>query len=471
MIKFGTGGFRGVIGDDFNKSNIQLVAQAIANVIINNNLMKETAIGYDYRFLSLEAAIWMSEVFAANDIKVKISSSPCPSPTMIYATKKEGIDYGIMITASHNPYIFNGIKVFKKGGMDADYETTYKIEQELSKINNIKCISSYSDKYKEYVVSTDFINSYIDYVKEFISSDISNNKIKILYDGFYGVGALTIKKILKDYNITNVTFKNCDHNPLFGENEPNPNKNNMLQNKDEVINGNYAFCFGMDSDGDRLGIIDEKGNYVDSNEIMACLYYYLVKYRNEKGDCVKNLATSVLLDQVTNKLGYRCHEVDVGFKNISSKMKEINALMGGESSGGLTIRNYLFGKDSTFSSLLFLEMVIIMNKPVSDIVKEVKEFSQYEYIFEETKNNYDKNLNICECLNRDIPTFSKVPIRIEKINNNIKYHFENNEWILLRISGTEPAIRTFIEMKDSDEVNKNKKLLQEYIEEISKQPA
>lgn len=468
MIKFGTGGFRGIIGDDFNKENIQLIAQAISNVIINNNLRRQTAIGYDYRFLSPEAATWMSEVFAANKINVSYSCEPTPSPTMIYATKILGIDYGVMITASHNPPTFNGIKVFQKGGMDADIETTQKIEYELNSIKDVKTVSSNSETYLKYVNEINFTESYVSYVKEFISPIIKNSNIKVLYDGFYGVGERTIKEAIKEYGLSNITLKHCRHDALFGGSLPNPTKDNMLKNKEEVIRDNYAFCFGMDSDGDRLGIIDEKGNYVDSNEIMACLYYYLIKYRNESGDCVKNLATSILLDKVSNKFGYKCHEVDVGFKNISSKMKDVNALLGGESSGGLTIRNYLFGKDSTFSSLLFLEMVIVMNKPVSEIVKEVKSFAEYNYIFDEDVSIYDKKLNIYDCLNTTTPTFNKEPVSIEKINNNVKYHFSNNEWILLRISGTEPAIRVFIEMKDINDVVKNKELLHSYIKNLSK---
>lgn len=469
MIKFGTGGFRGVIGEDFTKENVQLLAQAISNIIIKNNLERKTAIGYDYRFLSPEAATWMSEVFAGNDIKVMFSYEPTPSPTMIYATKILKIDYGVMITASHNPSTFNGVKIFKKGGMDADLETTQAIEKEFYLIKEVKSVVTTSNKYQDLVEKCNFTDSYIEYIKEFISPNIKNNKIKVLYDGFYGVGERTIKKIVNEYNLTNITLQNCSHDALFGGSDPNPTKDNMLKNKQKVINEHYAFCFGMDSDGDRLGIIDENGNYVDSNEIMACLYYYLVKYRQEKGDCVRNLATSILLDKVTNKLGYMCHEVDVGFKNISSKMKDVNALLGGESSGGLTIRNYLFGKDSTFSSLLFLEMVIEMDKSVSEIVKEVKEFAEYKHIFDEDFSTYDKNVDIYKCLNTSTPKFTKIPTKIEKINNNIKYHFDNDEWVLLRVSGTEPAIRIFVEMRDYKDVQLNKKIVSSYIDELSKQ--
>lgn len=467
MINFGTGGFRGTIGEDFTKENIQLIAQAICNIIIKENLKKEIAIGYDYRFLSPESSIWMGEVFAANNIKALITKEALPTPAIMYATKELNNDFGIMITASHNPYLFNGIKVFQKQGMDADIHTTSKIEKELCLIKKVNAISHFDKEYKTYVKECNFIDSYISYIKKFISSDILNNNIKVYYDSFYGVGSKTIKKVAKEYKLNNIKFSNCKHDPLFGNALPNPTKENMLKIRNKVIKGNYAFAFGTDSDADRLGIIDELGNYVDSNEILACLYYYLVKYRNEKGDCVRNLATSILLDKLALNLNYKCHEVDVGFKNISSKMKETDALIGGESSGGLTIRNYIFGKDSTFSSCLFLEMVIKMNKPVSQIVKEVKEFSNYTYIIDEEIVSYDKRFDIKNYLYNTSPKFEEKPFKIEKIENNVKYHFSNNRWVLLRISGTEPVIRAFYEMKDKKELTSYQTVIKDYIKSIS----
>ena len=469
MIKFGTGGFRGIIGDDFNKENICLVAQAISNIIIKEDSKKCVAIGYDYRFLSKEAATWMSEVFAGNNINVLLSNEPVPTPTVMYATKELNNDYGVMITASHNPYLFNGIKVFQKEGMDADVVTTNMIEKELNIITDVKQTISIDKEYKNYVKETSFLDSYINYIKNFISPDIKDNNIKVLYDGFYGVGERAIKKVLKEYNLKNVTLQHCKHDPLFGNNLPNPTKENMLKNKNKVVKNNYAYAFGMDSDGDRLGVIDELGNYVDSNEILACLYYYLIKYKNQKGDCVKNLATSILLDKVANKFNYNCHEVDVGFKNVSSKIKEVDALIGGESSGGLTVRNYIFGKDSTFSACLFLEMVIKMNKPVSEIIKEVKDFANYKHIVNESTISYDKRINIKEYLTNNTPEFDTKPIRIERINNNIKYHFDNDCWVLLRLSGTEPVIRVFTETTSNNQTQSFNKALKKYIDNMSYQ--
>ena len=170
-----------------------------------------------------------------------------------------------------------------------------------------------------------------------------------------------------------------------------------------------------------------------------------------------------MLDRVALRLGFNCHEVDVGFKNISSKIKEVDALIGGESSGGLTIRNYLFGKDSTFSSMLFIEMVCVMNKSVSEIIKEVKNFADFNYIIRERSIDYQENLDIIRFLKENNPKFDKDPIEVRRFGKNVKYIFENDEWVLLRLSGTEPVLRIFVEMKDETKAKKYLEIVKSYI--------
>ena len=228
----------------------------------------------------------------------------------------------------------------------------------------------------------------------------------------------------------------------------------------------YACVFGIDSDGDRLGVLDEHGNYVDSNEILSCLYYYLVKVRGLKGDSVKNVATSNLLDKVTEKLGFKCHEVDVGFKNISSKIKETDALLGGESSGGLTVRGYLYGKDSSFALALFMEMMAIMKKPVSQIVKEVRDFAGFYHTCIESSISYKDEKRVLSYLDNETITFPEPVIRVEKLNRNIKYIFANDSWILLRRSGTEPVLRIFVEMESKEKAEKYLQILNDYVKNI-----
>ena len=264
---------------------------------------------------------------------------------------------------------------------------------------------------------------YLENIKSFLSQEVVGSKLKILYDNLYGVGSLCIEPLFKNLGIRNYKILNTRHDALFNMMMPNPTKQSMERLKDDLIDGNYDFAMATDSDSDRLGILDEKGNYVSSNHILASLYYYLVKYRKMSGDVVKNCATSVLLDKLAKKLGYKCHGVDVGFKNISAGIKEYNALIGGESSGGLTVRGYIFGKDSVFSSLLFTEMVTVIGKPVSQIIKEVEDFAEYSHIAIEDEIRFEEDGGLIEYLENHVPEFERKLIKCEHFGNNFKYYF------------------------------------------------
>lgn len=466
-IEFGTGGFRGVIGDDFNKENIQLVAQAISNLVKEVKSNKPIVVGYDYRFLSEFASKWMCEVFAANGIESLLSNEPTPTPAVMYKTRHLDNDYGVMITASHNPYYFNGIKVFQKDGMDADVELTSRIEKIISEVKNVKTLDIDVAIKEGKVKVISFIKEYADSIKKWISPEVYGSNVEILYDNLHGVGVTSLSILKEELGLKNFEIIHSEHDAYFGDALPNPTKANML-NDAKYVTGDkhYACVFGIDSDGDRLGVLDEHGNYVDSNEILSCLYYYLVKVRGLKGDSVKNVATSNLLDKVTEKLGFKCHEVDVGFKNISSKIKETDALLGGESSGGLTVRGYLYGKDSSFALALFMEMMAIMKKPVSQIVKEVRDFAGFYHTCIESSISYKDEKRVLSYLDNETITFPEPVIRVEKLNRNIKYIFANDSWILLRRSGTEPVLRIFVEMESKEKAEKYLQILNDYVKNI-----
>ena len=469
MIDFGTGGFRGVIGETFNKENIQIITQGIANIIKKRKSTTPFVVGYDYRFMSMQAATWVAEVLAGNKIKVILAKEATPTPAVMYTTKAMDNDFGAMITASHNPYYFNGIKVFQKEGMDADITLTNEIELEIQSLKSINKLTIYDKLYKKYVKVKPILKGYLEHIKTFISPEIQGKDTKILFDAIYGTGAISLSKIAKDYQLKNFKTIHSKHDAFFGFMLPSPNYENMKKNKALLLKEHFDCALGIDSDGDRLGMLDEFGNYVDSNEILASLYYYLVKYRGQKGDSVKNCATSNLLDKISLKLGFKCHEVDVGFKNISSKMKEVDALIGGESSGGLTVRNYIYGKDSTFAAMLFIEMMSILDKSVSEIIKEVRDFADFHYCIIEDTLSYNENYNIKEYLYNNIPNFPVAPKEIRKFGKNVKYIFENDEWAILRLSGTEPVLRAFAEMETKEKTLQYLQILRDFILDIEKE--
>jgi len=462
MIKFGTGGFRGVIGDDFTKNNIQLTAQALANIAKSDKSKAPVVIGYDCRFMSDFFAAWMAEVLAGNGIKVLLCTNPVPTPVIMCATKERGHDYGIMITASHNPYYFNGVKLFQKSGIDADVEFTDRIEKEIGAIKAIASMPIASAKAKGLVEEFSNLENYLKNIKSFILPDIKKNNTRIVYDNMCGVGIFGLGPLIKDFGIL-ADELNVNHDAFFNFLMPNPNEAALSGLKETVVKYRYDYGIATDSDGDRLGVIDERGQYVGSNDILGALYYYLVRHRGMKGDVVKNISTSILLDKLADKLGYECHEVDVGFKNVSSKLREVDALIGGESSGGLTVRNYLYGKDSVFAAALFMEMQIMMKKPVSEIINEVRDFAGHDFFFSEDTAHFEDKSVFEGFMSGALKPYGDLPVAVKVLGANVKYIFEDGSWSLLRASGTEPLLRIVAEAKNERAVRRLIDTISDYL--------
>ena len=449
QIKFGTGGFRGVIGDDFTKENVQRIAQGLADMMHRDGVISAVPIGYDNRFMSDSYALWIVEVLAANGIKCLWYDFAVPTPMVMCAVRDNGCDYGIMITASHNPYMCNGVKLFVKGGADADVSVTGRLETFVSSVEKVRALSEKELHSSAYFGRFSNKDEYLEHISAYIDPAISRNNISVLFDNLFGVAVVGLKPFFEKYRIKNCTV-HAERDALFGSRLPNPTEERISALKSEVLRGGYDFAVATDSDGDRLGMLDEKGNYIGSNDILAMLYYYLVTVKGEKGDAVKNCATSVILDKLAAKFGYTCHTVDVGFKNISAKMRETNALIGGESSGGLTCRGYLFGKDSIFAVALFTEMRIVMDMPVSEIVRNVREACGYTYHVVERV--------VClpamparDAFERLTPDFGREVTGVETMSGNFKWTFTGDCWGLIRLSGTEPVVRIFAEAETARE--------------------
>lgn len=447
-IKFGTGGFRGVIGQEFTVEAVQRIAQGLSDMMKAEGAAGPVPIGFDNRFLSDLFARRMAEVLAGNGIVCLLYESPVPTPMVMCAVRDEGCAYGVMITASHNPYRYNGAKLFVKGGADADVAVTQRLEQFTEAVHEVRALPR--DLSSPLILKYDNLAAYTAHITDFLDASIADNHLRLLFDNLFGVAVVGLKPLFDRFRLKQYTILHAERDALFGMRLPNPTQQMLEPLKEEVLRGKYDYAMATDSDGDRLGILDEKGNYVSSNDILACLYYYLVKYRGMRGDAVKNIATSVLLDRLAEKLGFACHTVDVGFKNISAKMRETDALIGGESSGGLTCRGYLAGKDSTFSGALFLEMRIKMGKPVSEIVREVHDFCGYRGACAEAELHLPvlPDASRFACLQ---PSFGRETVRFEQLNNNFKWHLSDGCWGLLRLSGTEPVVRVFTEAETEAE--------------------
>lgn len=468
MIKFGTSGYRGIMGDTFTKEIVQKISQSLANRIKKEKSTKPVVIGYDRRFMGRNAAIWAAEVMAGNNIETKLYTKPVATPQVMFTVMEDDLDYGIMITASHNPHHHNGIKLVTAGGKDAGLDTTQEIEKSANKNIKIKSLD-YTDAVKgKIIVDFDNINKYVKKIQKFASDSLKNSEIKILFNAMHGVTGESASLLAKNYNLKNFVIVNENEDPYFEHKLPCPSEDVLEEFMKEVKKGKYNIGLACDGDGDRLGVIDEKGNYYTANTVLAILYYYLIKYRNFTGDIVRTCATSHILDLLANKFNCNCHEVPVGFKYVGPKMKETNALLGGESSGGLTMRDYIPSKDSMFAVTLILDCLAITKKPLSKIVKEVYTFCGYDSVFVEKGLQIKQKKKLMKALLTSRPNFDKIPTITNHLSDGVKYVFEDNSFVAIRFSGTEDLLRYYMEFHNITMCERAEKDIIDYIKDIEK---
>lgn len=453
MIQFGTGGWRAFIGEEFTKDNVRLVAQALSNIMINEQAQeKGFVIGYDRRFLSDKAGKWFAEVVAANGIKVSFIDRFVPTPIVMFQAKEMGCIYSACITASHNPADYNGVKVFIEGGRDADEIITQKIEQQIAHltqqdVSSVDFEEALNDGCIEIINP---MNAFVDSIVNFIDMEaIKKANLRVLIDPMFGVAKNALQTVLISARC-DVDVINDGENPSFGGLMPSPNAATLYRLKHLVAHDGYDIGIGTDGDADRLGIIDEKGHFIHPNEVLLLLYYYLLEYKGWKGSVVRNIATTHLLDKVAADHGEKSFEVPVGFKHISSQMEADDSLLGGESSGGLTIRGHIKGKDGVFASSLLVEMISVTGKKLSEMLDEIYAKYGYAYTAEgdctfkasEKEALYNKIY-----IEKQLPEFEH---EIEKVSyeDGAKVYFKNGGWVIARFSGTEPLLRIFSEMED-----------------------
>lgn len=431
MVAFGTGGWRAVIGDEFTKANIQILALAMANKMKAEGVADAGIVmGYDRRFLSKETVYWSVEVFAQQGIRVLFINRSVPTPVVMFYVMKHNLPYGMMVTASHNPAIYNGVKVFTAEGRDANEETTRDIEAYIRQVEDTyqgKPVPSipYEDALKAGLV-TEFnpLNDYLDSIIERIDMQkIREAELHIALDPMYGVSLTSLKTILLTARC-DMDLINDAHDTLFGGHMPAPTATTLRALQTYVIDHKCDIGLATDGDGDRIGVIDDKGRYLHANDILVILYYYLVKYKGWHGP--------------------------VGFKHISAKMQETNAILGGESSGGLTVRGHINGKDGVYAAMLLVEMLAVTGKKISEILHDIRAEFGAAYMEERSyRMTHARKAEIFKLLMEDrlLPELDE-PVEKVSYMDGCKVYFANNGWINARFSGTEPLLRIFCEMPE-----------------------
>lgn len=445
-IKFGTDGWRAVIGGDYTFKNLRIVSQAVSDYF---GPAKLVAIGYDTRFMSDRFALFVSEIFKDNGISVILSDRPIPTPALSFAVKNRCLDLGIMITASHNPPEYNGFKIKTSSGGAAGIELTSKIEELISKplgkqINRIQGKIDKINLCKEYV---SFLRSYV-HLKR-----LKNTRLKILVDAMYGSGNGFIAEVLRGTDIK-LEFIRTEVNPSFGGLNPEPISENLGPTIERMKKERFNLCLVLDGDADRIACLTGDGDFISPQKILGLLVLHLFQDRKMTGGVVKTIVGTNLIDNITKKLGLKLYETPVGFKHISNLMEKEDILVGGEEAGGIGFKGYIPERDGILAGLLLLEMMVFRKKPMIKIIDEMeREFGRYYYL--------RQDLDIAN-LKIEIQNFKKIKnilgIDVVKIKDydGIKLICKDQSWLMFRTSGTEPIVRVYAESKS---LNKTKKML------------
>jgi alpha-D-glucose phosphate-specific phosphoglucomutase len=460
-VAFGTGGWRAIIGEGFTMHNVRRLSQALANEITRQGQERRgVIIGFDRRFLSDRAAEASAEVFAGNNIPVVLLTEDAPTPLITYATALLKAAYGLAFTASHNPPEWNGLKVFRDDGSLLLDDETRQIEAETNQFTSNQVVKVDLDLALEagIIQHRDMTNAYVDAVEKLIDLEmIRKAGLRVIVDPMYGVGQLTLGIILTEARCR-VTFIHERHDPLFGGHSPAPNLGALRLLSTQLIEGKYDLGMATDGDADRIAIIDETGRYISTNDLLLLVYWYLHEVRGERGGVVRNLATTHLLDRMAAAFGEKSVEVPVGFKHITVAMLKHDALLGGESSGGLTVRGHILGKDGIFACALVVEMLARTGKHISEMQQEVWKITGRLYSLEESiPATPEMSATIPKLMKESpIPSICTYPVISVTHIDGTKVLMENDNWALLRFSGTEPVLRL---MAEADSPEKAQELI------------
>lgn len=461
-IAFGTGGWRSVIGEGFTIGNVRRLCQAVANETTRNGLEHMgVVIGGDRRFLSSQSAEAAAEVFAGNNIPVTLLPDDVPTPLVTFAAPYLGCAYGLIFTASHNPPEWNGLKVFKADGSLPMQDETDRYQDEANSLTAADIVTLDLDLAREagIVTEKDLTNDYVDAIEKIVDVEVIKGAgLRVIVDPMYGTSQLTLGTILSDAR-ARVDFIHERHNPLFGGRSPAPDLEALQALIGQMReSGKYDLGMATDGDADRIAIVDETGEYISTNDLLLVLYWYLHEVRGEKGGVVRNLATTHLLDRLAAHFGETCREVPVGFKHVTAGMLADNAVLGGESSGGLTIRGHILGKDGIFACALVVEMIARTGKRMSELRELVYDITGRLFSLEAgVPSTPEMRIQVPRKLEAE-PLTEICGVKVERIDHSdgTKIFMENDNWALLRFSGTEPVLRMFVE---SDTPEKAEELL------------
>jgi len=450
QIRFGTDGWRGVIGRDFTFANVEVVTQAVADYMESQKpASRSVLVGYDCRFMAQQFARRVAEVLAGNAFQAELLDCPFPTPYVSYEAKRRGLAGGVMVTASHNPPEFCGIKFKAPFGGSATPAIVKEIESRLLQTTPPRIAA-------EGIREVGPRQEYVEHVKSLVDFGvIQKAKPRVVADAMHGAGRNLLGQILAEFGIECLTIRD-NPDPLFGGVFPEPMEENLVALRTAILNAKAGIGLATDGDADRLGAMDGEGNYVNTHQILALLILYLVRQRGWKGKVVRTVSQSVMIDRICLKLGLPCVIVPIGFKNIADLMLQEDILIGGEESGGVGVKNHIPERDGILVSLLLLEAFTHSGRSLRQGIQGLwKEFGEFHFRRRDLHVPLEFGKNLVEKL-RDNPPTRYCGLALQRVDSldGTKLVFTDESWILFRQSGTEPLLRVYCEAGSLDQVQR-----------------
>jgi alpha-D-glucose phosphate-specific phosphoglucomutase len=464
-IKFGTDGWRGIIAEDFTFDNVRICAQAVVEYLKQDGLDKRgLVIGYDTRFASEDFAAAAAEVLAGNNIRVHLCLKPAPTPVVSFAVPATKSAGAIVITASHNPGSWNGFKYKSQDGASAPDGVTSRIEKNIASLTRqgggVKRLALDKALKKGIVDYVDPSPAYFEHLSHFVDIDeLRRRKLNIMVDPMYGAGIGYFKTALQNGNLK-ITEINAERNPSFPQIQPEPIAKNLIKLSRLVIEQKADVGLATDGDADRIGIIDEEGQFLTQHQVFALLCLYLLEVCGERGAIVRTLTSTMMLSRLGKLFDVAVYETPVGFKYVAPLMMEKNAIIGGEESGGYGFRGHVPERDAILAGLYFLDFMVKAGKTPSQLLDYLySKVGPHYYDRRDFHISAAKRQIILHRLGSSLPdTVAGSKVTKVDTTDGLRLFLDDESWLLIRFSGTEPLVRIYAE---AESLEKAKALLDE----------
>ena len=455
-IKFGTDGWRGKIAEDYTFENVRRCAQGFAAYLLKNgHKNKWVVVGHDKRFLGEDFAVAVAEVLAGNGLRVYLTDGASPTPVISYSVVARKAVGAVNVTASHNPYQDNGFKVRDENGGAIDPEGLKEIENFIPESEaEVKRLDIAEARRQGFLSYFDPDPDYIEHIKTLVDlQPIKDAGLKVLVEPMWGNGAGWFSKLLEGGKTEVIEIHNTRH-PLFPEmSRPEPIPPNIDVGLRATVEHNADVLLINDGDADRVGLGDENGEFINQLRAYGLLAYYLLEVRGERGPIVKTISTTKMLNKLAEIYDVPVHETGVGFKYVAPKMLETQALIGGEESGGYAFRGHVPERDGILAGLYFLDMMVKLERKPSELLDLLfSKVGAHHYDRIDTPFKGERQDKIDRILSADPETIGGLKVTGLITIDGYQFQLEDDGWLLIRFSGTEPIIRVYCETTHEDKV-------------------